>query len=85
MDSTRIYVESGFHQGSILGPLLFLIYISDLYDGLISNPNLFADNTSLFSVFQNKDSTANNLNYDLMKISDWAFQWKMSLNSDFKK
>ena len=85
MDSTRTYVEAGFHQGSVLGPLFFLIYISDLYDGLISNPNLFADNTSLFSVFQNKDSTANNLNCDLMKISDWAFQWKMSLNPDFKK
>ena len=43
------------------------------------------DDNSLFSVVQNMNSTANNLNSDLMKISDWAFQWKMRFNSDPKK
>ena len=72
-------------QGSILGPLSFLIYINGLSDGLTSNPKLFADDTSLFSVVQNINSTANDLNSDLIKISDWAFQWKMKFNPDPKK
>ena len=75
-------IEAGVPQGSILGPLFFLIYINDLSDGLTSNPKLFADDTSLFSVIHNINSTANDLNSDLMKISNWAFQWKMIFNPD---
>ena len=78
-------VEAGFPQGSILGPLFFLIYINGLSDDLTANPKLFADDTSLFSVIQNINSTANDLNSDLMKISKWAFQWKMRFNPDPKK
>ena len=78
-------VQAGVPQGSILGPLFFLIYINDLSDDLTLNPKLFADDTSLFSVVQKIKSTANNLNSALMKISDWTFQWKMRFNPDPKK
>ena len=61
--------EEGILQGSVLGPLFFLIYINDLPDGLTSNPKLFVDDISLFSVIHNISSTANDLNSDLMKIS----------------
>ena len=47
-------------EGSILGPLRFLIYVNDLPENLISNPKLFADNTSLFSVIRNKQFSAQN-------------------------
>ena len=49
---------------------------------LTSNPKLFSDGTSLFSVVQNINSAANNLNSKLMKISDWAFQWKVRFNPE---
>ena len=66
-------VETGVPQGSIFGPVFFLIYINDLSDGLTSNPKPFVDDTCLFSVVQNINSIANDLNSDLMKISDWDF------------
>ena len=67
-------VKAGVPQGSILGPLFFLIFINDLSDNLISNPKLFADDTSLFSVVQDITLSAKNLNDDLKKINKWAFK-----------
>ena len=78
-------VSAGVPQGSILGPLFFLIYINDLPDGLITNAKLFADDTSLFSTVFNSNNSASDLNHDLEKISSWAFQWKMSFNPDPSK
>ena len=71
-------VLAGVPQGSILDPLFFLIYINDLSDDLSSNPKLFADDTSFFSVVPDKNISANELNNDLRKISNCVYQWKMS-------
>ena len=70
-------VHAGVPQGSILGPLLFLIYINDLSDNLTNNAKRFADDT-LFSVVHDVNTSAKKLNNDLKKVNDWAFQWKMS-------
>ena len=54
-NSTWVNVETGLPQGSILGPLIFLIYINELSKNLMSNPKLFADDTSFFSVIFDKN------------------------------
>ena len=78
-------VFAGVPQGSILGPLLFLIYINDLPNGLKANAKLFADDTSLFAIVKDKQESADILNNDLLTISKWVFNWKMLFNPDPKK
>ena len=70
--STWVNIDAGVRQESILGPLFSLIYIDDLSDDLTSNPKLFADDTSLFHVAQNINSTTIDLNNNLRKVIDWA-------------
>ena len=78
-------VESGVPQGSVLGPLLFLIYINDLERNIKSNIKFFADDTMLFSTVNDPLITANDLNHDLNVINQWAYQWKMEFNPDPNK
>ena len=83
--SSWISVRAGVPRGSVLGPLFFLIYISDLSEGLNSEVKLFADDTSLFSIVNCVNTSASTLNSDLLKIQDWASQWKMPFNLDGTK
>ena len=76
---------AGVPQGSILGPLLLLVYINDLPNGLIPNAKLFADDTSLFTIVKDKNESANILNNDLSLIFRRAYDWKMLFNPDPKK
>ena len=67
-------------QGSILGPLLFLIYISDKVEDIHSCIRLFADDTSLYIIVDNPLQAAERLNEDLRKIHSWAAKWLVSFN-----
>ena len=78
-------ISAGVPQGSVLGPLFFLVYINDLVENVSSDAKLFADDTSLFAVVYDEGIAADQLNRDLKVISDWAYQWKMQFNPDKNK
>ena len=63
-------VKTGVPQGSV---------------SIVSTVKLFADDTSLFSIVHDTKTSAYKLNQDLQKISEWAYQWKMSFNPDLNK
>ena len=58
---------------------------NDLSDDLSTNAKSFADDASLFSEVRDINTSAAHLNNDLRRISNWAFQWKMSFNPDTSK
>ena len=78
-------IEAGVPQGSILGSLLFLIYINNLSNDLTTNVKLFTDDIPLFSIVHNMNTSTTNLSDDLNKIKNWAIQWKMNFNPDPSK
>ena len=65
--SNWLSVLVGVPQGSILGPLIFVIYINDLPDSLESSVKLFANDTSLFSTVYDPNMSADELDKDLKK------------------
>ena len=72
-------VISGVPQGTVLGPLLFLIYINDLPDCISSSCSLFADDCLLYRKVHSKaDQEA--LQQDLENLQEWANKWLMTFN-----
>ena len=78
-------IDTGVPQGSVLGPFLFLIFIDDLENDIISQIKFFADDTMIFSSVHDTISSAAELNHDLQLIRNWAYQWKMAFNPDPNK
>ena len=69
-----------YHWDQFWGPLLFLIYINNITDDIQSCPFLFADDTALLEVVDNSISSAELLNNDLNKISEWSDWWLVTMN-----
>ncbi len=72
-------VDSGVPQGSVLGPLLFLLYINDLPQTVKSNVRLFADDCVLYREIKSA-TDASLLQEDLDSLAVWERKWKMSFN-----
>ena len=78
-------LQAGVPQGSVLGPLLFLVYINDLTDNISCDMRLFADDSSLFTCVKGVNLTHDKLVKDLQAVTSWAYQWKMVFNPDMSK
>jgi len=79
MASEWVEVISGVPQGSVLGPLLFLIYINDLDKGIKSLILKFADDTKIFRKIVG-DEDLRQLQNDLDLLLQWAEDWQMTFN-----
>ena len=74
-------VTSGVPQGSVLGPILFLVYINDIDEGLTCIISKFADDTKIANTVYSNDQ-AKEMQANLDKLSNWAKTWQMRFNTD---
>ena len=73
-------VQSGVPQGTVLGPLMFLVYINDICGGISSNTRLFADDCILYRVIKDK-LDQDTLQADLNLLIKWTKTWQMAFNA----
>ena len=73
-------VISGVLQGSVLGPILFLIYVNDIPETVNSNVKMFANDTKIFRTLKNK-SDCEILQANLDNLIDWSNRWYLTFNT----
>ena len=76
--SSETSVLSGIPQGSVLGPILFTIFINDLPDCVSGTCKVFADDTKIYNVTKNRDQ----LQTDIDKMTEWTTTWNLYFNVD---
>ena len=78
-ESSEVPVTSGIHQGSVLGPVLFVLYINDL-PAVVQNPlRLFADDTKVF-IRSDQEGARESLQKDLTRLQDWFVKWLLKFH-----
>ena len=86
--SKLVNVVSGVPQGSVLGPLLFLLYTSELFSILENKLIGYGDDSTLIAVVPSpavRVAVAESLSRDLIKVSEWCDLWGMKLNASKTK
>ena len=78
--SLKFLLKSGIPQGSVLGPILFLIYISDIGENLSVEPLVYIDDTKAIKKIHNEDDVEK-LQEDISKLHDWGKRNNMEFNN----
>ena len=74
--------KSGIPQGTVLGPILFLVYINDLPRSIPSECSIFADDTSMFKTGCNSQLICSRIAEDFSRATDWATVWGMQFHAE---
>ena len=78
--SSWVDVTSDVPQGSVLGPVLFVLYTNDLPDKLLNENKLYADDSKIIAVIRDLSSSLS-LQGDLDTVTKWTDDWLMRLNA----
>ena len=81
VSSSSISVTSGVPQGTVLGPLLFILYLNDILEGISSQVRLLADNCILYREI-NTLNDCQDLQKDINTLCNWESKWQMKFNID---
>ena len=73
-------IQAGVPQGSILGPLIFLLYIDNLTEVIKTNIRLYADDSCIYTDYQDPKDAAKHLEEDISRIEKWASKWFVTFN-----
>lgn len=73
--SSELPVISGIPQGTVLGPILFVLYMNDLPQDLLCETYMFADDTKLFKIYNDDDQGTRDIQHDLDTLYNWSTKW----------
>ena len=80
--SSWTHVRSGVPQETILGPILFLIYVNDISSNISSSIKMFADDTKVYREITDLENDTRTLQTDIVRLVDWATLWQLRFNPE---